>query len=206
MTISRLAWVVGLALTVSPGATAQTIFDEWASVKTPAAPAAKPATVDPKTTALLMLDFMEQNCGKRPRCVASEPKVKKLLDSARQAGAHVVYAIIANTTMADVLKSLAPKPDEPWVQSGVDKFFRTDLEKILRGKNITTVIVVGTAAHGAVLYTASAAALRGMNVVVPVDGVSSSDLYSEQYTAWHLANAPVISPKVTITMTDLVKF
>ena len=39
------------------------IVDEWASVKAPAAPALKPVTVDPKTTALLMLDFMKQNCG-----------------------------------------------------------------------------------------------------------------------------------------------
>ena len=51
-------------------AQAANIVDEWASVKAPAAPALKPVTVDPKTTALLMLDFMNQNCGKRPRCVA----------------------------------------------------------------------------------------------------------------------------------------
>jgi nicotinamidase-related amidase len=36
------------------------------------------------------------------------------------------------------------------------------------------VIAVGTAANGAVLYTASAAAFRGMNVIVPVDGISSA--------------------------------
>ena len=48
-------------------------FDEWASVKAPAAPELKPVTVDPKTTALLMLDFMNQNCGKRPRCLAYDP-------------------------------------------------------------------------------------------------------------------------------------
>jgi nicotinamidase-related amidase len=207
MSISRLAWIfIGLTLAASPAAKAQTILDEWANVKAPAPPAAKPAPVDAKTTALLMLDFMEQNCGKRPRCVASEPKVKKLLDSARQAGAAVVYSIIANTTTGDVLKSLAPKPEEIWVQSGADKFFGTNLEKILREKNIGTVIVVGTAAHGAVLNTASGAAFRGLNVVVPVDGVSSSDLFSEQYTAWHLANAPTISPKITITTTDQIKF
>jgi nicotinamidase-related amidase len=207
MSISRLAWIfIGLTLAASPAAKAQTILDEWANVKAPAPPAAKPVTVEAKTTALLMLDFMEQNCGKRPRCVASEPKVKKLLDSARQAGATVVYSIIANTTTADVLKPLAPKPDEPWVQSGADKFFKTDLEKTLSNKKISTVIVVGTAAHGAVLYTASGAAFRGMNVVVPVDGVSSSDLFSEQYTAWHLANAPTISQRITITTTDQVKF
>ena len=45
---------------------AANIIDEWASVKAPPAPTLKPVTVDPKTTALLMLDFMNQNCSKRP--------------------------------------------------------------------------------------------------------------------------------------------
>ena len=33
------------------------IIDEWASVKTPAAPALKPVTVDAKDTALVLLDL-----------------------------------------------------------------------------------------------------------------------------------------------------
>ena len=56
-------------------------------MKAPPAPALKPVTVDPKTTALLMLDFMNQNCGKRPRCLASIPAMKKLLADARAAKA-----------------------------------------------------------------------------------------------------------------------
>jgi nicotinamidase-related amidase len=204
---SVLALAVAAALGLaSPAAFAQSIVDEWANVKTPPAPALKPVAIDAKTTALLMLDFMNQNCGKRPRCIASEPKVKKLLTEARAKGAAVVYSIIANTTTADVRKELAPTANEPWVRSGVDKFFRTDLEKILKDKGIQTVIVVGTAANGAVLYTASGSALRGMNVIVPIDGMSSVDTFSEQYSAWHLANAPVISPKVTLTKIDMVKF
>ena len=67
---------------------------------------------------------------------------------------------------------------------------------MLKDKGITTVIVVGTLANGGVLHTASEAALRGFKVVVPVDGMSSPNLdtlYTEQYTAWHLANAPVFA-------------
>ncbi len=52
------------------------------------------------------------------------------------------------------------------VKSLADKFFKTDLEKILNDKGIKTVVVVGTAAQGAVLYTASQAAFRGMQVIV----------------------------------------
>ena len=175
------------------------IVDEWASVKAPAAPTLKPVTVDAKTTALLMLDFMKQNCGKRPRCVASLPAMKKLLADARAAKATVIYSIIANSTIADVLPDVAAAQGEPSVLSGVDKFLRTDLEKILKDKNITTVIVVGTAANGAVLYTGSGAAARGMNVIVPVDGMSAVDPYAEYSTVFTFMNAPLVSAKSTLT-------
>ncbi|MEX2035657.1 MAG: isochorismatase family protein [Xanthobacteraceae bacterium] len=201
ITAAVAAAVVG---PVSPGRAA-TIIDEWASVKRPPAPALKPVTVDAKTTALLMLDFMNQNCGKRPRCVASIPAMKKLLADARAAKVMVVYSLIANTTTADVIKDVAPSEGEPWVRSGPNKFLRTDLEKILKDKGITTVIVVGTAANGAALNTASYAALLGMNVIAPVDGISSEP-FAEQYTVWHLANGPGVSGKTTLTKSDMIKF
>jgi nicotinamidase-related amidase len=56
------------------------------------------------------------------------------------------------------------------------------------------------------MHTASAAALRGFNVVVPVDGISSTNLYMEQYAAWHLANGPFPPAKVTLTKTDMIQF
>ncbi len=83
---------------------------------------------------------------------------------------------------------------------------RTDLEKILADKGIKTVITVGTAAQGAVLYTASAAALRGLQVIVPVDGVSAEDTYFEQYVVYDLSKAPGVSGKVTLTTVDMMKF
>jgi len=112
--IAALAVTAALALP----AQAADIVDEWASMKAPPAPTLKPVTVDPKTTALLMLDFMNQNCGKRPRCVATIPAMKKLLGEARAAKATVVYSIIANSTPADVIKDVAPQADEPHVLSG----------------------------------------------------------------------------------------
>jgi nicotinamidase-related amidase len=200
--IAALAATGGLATQ----AHAANIIDEWASIQRPPAPALKPVTADPKTTALLMLDFMNQNCGKRPRCVASVPVVKKLLDAARAAKAAVIYSFIANTTAADVIKDVAPQAGEPSVTSGPDKFLRTDLEKILKDKGIKTVIAVGTSANGAVLYTASAAALRGMDVVVPIDGLSSLDAYADLTAVWTLSNAPLVSAKTTLTRIDMIKF
>ena len=126
-------------------AQAKDIVEEWASIKTPAAPTLKPVTADPKTTALLMLDFMNQNCGKRPRCVATIPAMKDLLAKARAAKATVIYSIIANSTTADVIKDVAPQADEPHVLSGPDKFLNTDLDKVLKEKGNIGALVLGAA-------------------------------------------------------------
>lgn len=205
---AALLALIALAVALDPvtPASAQTIIDQWASVKMPPAPALKPVTVDPKTTALLMLDFMNQNCGKRPACVASIAAVKKLLGEARAAKVSVVYSIIANTTTADVIKDVAPEQGEPHVQAGPDKFLRTDLEKILKDKGIQTVIVAGTASNGAVLFTGAGAAMRGFKVIVPVDGMSASEPYADLTTAYTFATAPLVSAKSTLTRTDMIKF
>jgi nicotinamidase-related amidase len=195
--------VVGTSL--STAASAQTIVDEWANVKAPPPPELKPVTINPTETALLMLDFAKQICGPRPRCVASLPKMKSLLNQAREKGVHVVYSL-AGQTVADILPDVALRAGEPVVSSGPNKFLNTDLEKILKEKGVKTVIVVGTAAEGAVLNTGAGSALRGFKVIVPVDGVSSSTTYAEQYTAWHLANSPRVGPNVTLTKTELIGY
>ncbi|MBN8936834.1 MAG: cysteine hydrolase [Rhizobiales bacterium] len=204
--VSAIAAVVVGALSFGSAGHAASVVDEWASVKTPAALALKPVTVDTKTTALLMLDFMNQNCGKRPRCVAQIPAMKKLVEAARAAKVLVVYSLIAKTTTADVIKDVAPRADEPHVLSGPDKFYKTDLEKILADKGIKTVIVVGTAANGAVMFTANSAALRGLNVIVPVDGLSAVDPFVELFTVVHMATGPAIAAKATLTRSDMIKF
>lgn len=204
MNCKALAVVAGVLFVTA--AHASDIVDQWSGVPTPPAPALKPVTVDPKTTALLMLDFMPANCGKNERCLATLPAMKKLLERARAAKMPVVYTVIANTTAADVLKDVAPLPDEPSVLSGPDKFVRTDLEKILKDKGVTTVITVGTASNGAVLFTAAGAVFRGMNVIVPVDGLSARDPYAELSTVFTFASAPQVSAKSTLTRSDMIKF
>ena len=194
---------VGLA---ASSAGAQTIIEEWANVKAPPPPPLKPVTLDPKTTALLMLDFMNQNCGQRPRCLATIPAMKKLLAEARAKGATVIYSFYGTTTAADVVKDVAPAANEQSVTSFADKFLNTDLDKKLKDKGIQTVIVVGTAANGAILHTGSGAALREMNVIVPVDGVSAAETYPEQFSVWQLANGPTYGAKVTLTKSDMIKF
>ena len=218
--LAALAAVLGYA---AP-APAQTIIDEWSSIKAPPAPELKAVTVDPKTTALLVMDLIKQACNEknRPRCIASIPKIAKLIAAARASGTMIVYTLFPspapdkfpNPVIGDTLPAVAPKGDEPVIVSFVDKFILgnkdTGLEKLLKDKGITTVIAVGTAAHGAVLYTSSAASLRGFKVIVPVDGMSGdgtdTGAYIEQYVAYDLIHPPILSPRITLRRIDMIKF
>jgi nicotinamidase-related amidase len=200
--------VAAFVACIAPSTHAQTIVDEWASVKAPPAPQLKDAKVDAKTTALLVLDLVKGTCNneRRPRCVQSIPKVEKLVSDARAKGLTLVYSLTSTTTPEDILPQVAPKGGEPMVKASVDKFFNTDLDKILKDKGVQTVIIVGTTAEGAVLYTASAAALRGYNVIVPVEGSTAASTWAEAVTAWTLANAPGVSAKTTLTKVDMIAY
>ena len=185
----------------------QTIIDEWSKVQAPKPPELKPVTLESSGMALLVLDMVKQTCNaqRRPRCLDTIPKIQGLLKSARDKRMAVVHSITTAATPADIAKELAPLDGEPIVKAPADKFFKTDLEKILADKGIKTVIVVGTAAQGAVLNTGSQAAFRGLKVIVPVDGMSAEDTYFEQYTAYHMANAPGVGQQVTLTRIDMIK-
>jgi nicotinamidase-related amidase len=200
-------YTIFLCLVLAAPVAGATIIDEWDAVVTPAAPKLKEVKLPAEGTALLLLDFNKQVCNdkQRPRCVSSVPAVSRLLAEARKANILVVYSITIGSSSADIAPALAPRPGDPIVTSGPDKFMGTDLEKILKERNIKTVIVTGTAAHGAVICTASGAALRGIKVVIPVDGISAESLYPEQYTVWHLLNAPRVSTMSTVTKTDMIQ-
>jgi nicotinamidase-related amidase len=199
-----------VALVASSGAQAQGVLDDWASVKLPPPPALKPATVDPKTTALLLFDFTTQTCSqeRRPRCAASMPKMKKLLEDARARGMFVVYSVAqANTGEKDMMPEIAPKAGEPILPPlGPDKFLNSDFEKMLRDKGVQTIIINGTAAQSTVLHTGGAAALRGFNVIAPIEGMSSNDAFPELYTAYHLTTAARVEAKVTLTRVDMISY
>jgi Isochorismatase family len=96
-------------------ALAQTLIDEWNSAKLPPPPELKSATLVPRETALLVMDFTTQTCTaeRRPRCAASVAKVRKLVEDARSKGATIIYSVaVPNSTAADILKDLTPAAGE----------------------------------------------------------------------------------------------
>jgi nicotinamidase-related amidase len=180
-------------------------------VKLPPKPELKSVTVDPKTTALLVLDLMKDNCGARPRCVPIVPNVKKLIDQARTHNMMIVYNLTGASKPEDMVDtSVMPKPGDFMIKNGRggDKFIDSNLDAGLKERGIKTVIITGTSAQGAVATTSNGATGRGYKAVVPVDGTASEDAFRELYAIFHLAGGgpAALTQNVTVTRSDLIKF
>ena len=182
------------------------VVTDWPSIQVPPPPTLKPASLDPKTTALFLFDFMTTNCGERPRCVAAIPTLKALMERARAAGMLVAYT--GNGKIID--PSIAPHVGEvvDQKQGGPDKFLGSDLDQRLKDHGIKTVILCATSAQGVGLGTGTAAAQRGYYVVYPVDCLPSESAFREAYAAWHMGGGgpPVTTKWVTVTRSDMIKF
>ena len=154
--------------------------------------------VDPKTTALLVLDLMRDNCGARPRCVPIVPIVKKLIDEERAHNMMIVYNLTGSARNPRTWSTPAscPKPGDFMIKNGRggDKFIRSNLDAGLKEKGVKTVIITGTSAQGAVATTSNGATGRGYKVVVPVDGTASEDAFRELYGIFQLAERRPRSP------------
>jgi nicotinamidase-related amidase len=213
MTLSRFTATGGaLLLTLVGSPSDADVISDWTTAVAPPPPELKEVTVDPSTTALLLLDIMKGNCGARPRCVAAVPNIKRLHDQARAHNMVIWYSLVGSegkATPEDVMDpAIKPRPGEWYRQSGPDKFLGSTLQPALRQGGIKTVIVCGNSFQGATVGTASGAAQRGYKVIVPVDGMSSEDPYMEQYAAWHMykGGPAIVTDQVTLTRSDMIKF
>jgi Isochorismatase family len=158
----------------------------WAATSDPPpVPELKPTVVDSKTTALLILDLMKANCGKRPWCLATVPNyttrhaLRACWCSTRWSAVRIRHPPISSILGSRLVKRMG-------CPAWAGQIPRLPLEERLKAHGIKTVIVTGTSAQGAVVGTGSGAAQRGYKVIVPVDGMSADHPYMEQYAAWHL--------------------
>lgn len=184
---------------------AATVVDNWTTIKVPPPPAVSAVTIDPSTTALLVLDFVTRICAFSD-CTAAVPNVAKLVAGARASHTPVIYSTATGMSASDILPALAPQSGDPIVQSHADKFIGTNLEQLLTQRGIKTVIVTGVAGNGAALYTASHAAFLGLKVVVPIDTIPANNPFGELLTVWQLPNAPGVGSAVTLTTAAQVTY
>jgi nicotinamidase-related amidase len=208
--VALAAFALAIVATGPRAAQAQNILEEWNSVKAPPPPTdkIKPVQVDAAKTAVLSLDWNKNTCtaDKRERCFKTLPKIAKLLSDARSHNVMIAHALSGSMKPDDIAEIVFPKANEPVVRGRGDKFVGSDLEKVLKDKGIENVIIVGTSANSAVLYTAFGAVSRGFKAIVPIDGMPSETAYQEQFTIWQIANGSQLNEKAVLTRLDSIKF
>ena len=172
-------------------------------------------TLNPATTALLVLDYVEPICSSQPKCEAEMlPAMTPFMTRVRQAGLVVVYGT-REQNMSKWLPEVAPASgDIKIMNTAQDRFYNTDLDKALKAKGITTIIMVGWKVSGSLTYTSVGATLRDYTVVIPVDTTAATTDY-EQVIGFYqilnqgngnLRNEPLKPKAPTLSRTDMITF
>ena len=185
------------------------------TLQMPPLPEPVPVAIDPATTALLILDIVDPICSRQPNCTGRMvPAIALLLARARKAGVTIAYGTRA-PTMSKWLAEVLPAPGDIKIESQAqDRFYKTDLDGVLKAKGIATLILAGWKISGSVTYTSVGATLRGYTVVVPVDASLDATDYEiaiGQHQILHqhssnAANEPLKAGASTLSRTDLIAF
>ncbi len=185
------------------------------TLQMPQSPDPVPLVLDAATTALLVFDIVDPICTRQPNCTGKMvPAIASLLAKARKAGVIVAYGTRA-PTMSKWLPEVLPASGDIKIESQAqDRFYNTDLDRMLKAKGITTLILTGWKVSGSVTYTSVGATLRGYTVVVPIDAALDGTDYEiaiGRYQILHqnssnAANEPLKNRASTLSRTDLITF
>jgi nicotinamidase-related amidase len=185
------------------------------TLQMPAIPDPAAVTLDPKTTALMVLDYVEPICSTQPSCKDKMlPAMTPFMERVRKAGLTVAYGT-REQNMSKWLKEVAPaSSDIKIINTAQDRFYNTDLDTALKAKGIKTLIIVGWKVSGSVTYTSVGAMLRDYTVVIPVDTTSAGSDYETTIGFYNvlnsgnanLANEPLKPRATTLSRTDMITF
>jgi nicotinamidase-related amidase len=185
------------------------------TLQMPALPDPVRVTLNPATTALLVLDYVEEICHSQPKCRSQMlPAMTPFMARVRQAGMTVAYGTRAQN-MSKWLPEVAPAPgDIKIVNTAQDRFYNTDLDKALKAKGITTIIMVGWKVSGSLTYSSVGATLRDYTVVIPVDTTAAATDYEQTIGFYqilnqgngNLTNVPLKPKAPTLSRTDMITF
>jgi nicotinamidase-related amidase len=152
--------------------------------------------LDPARTALVVVDMQNDfvkdgGTLQVPDAEATIPRIRELLDKARESGARVVFS---QDTHDDgdpewgiwpeharegswghrIIEEIAPREGETVIRKvRYDAFYGTHLDHFLRLWGVESLVICGTVANICVHYTAASAALRWFDVVIPRDATSA---------------------------------
>jgi len=156
-----------------------------------------------KKTALLLSDMLVDFVSPKGKLFVPDTRktiapIRHLLKKARKSRAMIVYIqdwhrpddpefsiwgphAIQESRGIRIIPELGPGPQDFIVRKRTyDPFFSTDLDLLLRQKGVQNLVITGTVANICVLHAAASAALRGYQVVVPVDTISALNPFDFQ--------------------------
>jgi nicotinamidase-related amidase len=185
------------------------------TLQMPAMPDPARIALNPKTTAMIVLDYVEDISATYPKIKSQIlPAVIPFMQRVRKAGIVVAYGTRAKN-MAHWLKEVAPIEGDIKIASmAQDRFYNTDLHDLLKTKGITTLIMTGWKISGSLTYTSVGAMIRGYTVVIPVNTTTAPTDYETAIGFYNvlnsgnanLANEPLKPKSVTLSHTDLITF
>ncbi|MGH2361193.1 MAG: cysteine hydrolase family protein [bacterium] len=175
------------------------------TVETPDYEVERHVVVDPKATALIVVDMQNDFVKEGGVLVVGDAEktiqaIKRLLDLARRRSMAVFYTqdthdpgdpefpiwgqhVLRGSWGWQIIEELTARPTDRVIQKlRYDGFFGTSLDHELRLRQVATVIVCGTVANICVLHTAGSAALRGYKVILPIDAISAITPFDFQAT------------------------
>ena len=169
--------------------------------------------VDPKSTALVVVDMVNEFCKPGgamvlPGYEALVPPQKTVLAAARQRACPILWVVDTHRKNvrqdreflkrtphcleggwgAQVIEDLEPKPDDIYVvKRRYSAFFNTDLDVTLRDLEIDTVVVFGVVTNICVRSTVHDAFFLGYQVVVPEDCVAATGAREQASSLYDIA-------------------
>ncbi len=159
--------------------------------------------LNPSSTAVLFMDFQNGILARVPdQAEAVLQRARLVLGSARDAGAFIAHVTVAfragypeasqrnlsfssikatgrmllGAPETQISEALAPRESEPLVvKHRVGAFSGTELELLLRSREVETLVLLGVATSGVVLSTVRHAADADYRIVVVSDGCADAD-------------------------------
>jgi nicotinamidase-related amidase len=169
-------------------------------------------TINPARSALLVLELSQLLAEPGHFSTSLAPGVVNLLVKAREAGMLIAFTVpepFKGTINGQVYSIFERRPCEPvFFPPAFDKFSSGQIQSLLKLYAIDTLIITGSKANMAVLYTTTTAVTEfNYHVVMPVDGIAAATEYEKEYTLYQFrAYAEEFPSRFTFTKLDLISF
>lgn len=152
--------------------------------------ASAPKSIDPSTTALLVIDFQKEYFDGQmpiPDGAKAMANAKRLIEKADASGMSVYHVQHVTPAGAPIFAEdgktvafhpdIAPGPNHKTVQkSTVSVFPSTDIDAQLKADGVKTLIVTGLMTHACVAGVARDAVPLGYDVIVAADACATRDI------------------------------